>query len=241
MYNPPFNGVTTANLPGGLTRGRRRQTRMNRLDITNALIVAALLLLPVTVGVAQKKGAAPTTGGVKGKVKVDAGHTAGGVLVAAQRGEDEVARAETDAKGNYTLSGLAPGVYTLTFRKAGLKTAQHREVEVRAGKVKSLGDKVFLPVDEGSIAFVRGSVFDSTGRSVEGAQVEIALIGEGGAARKVDGRVTTETGTFSFRLPPEAARYRVTAKSAGREGTKEIEVEGALVYRVALSLKPAAP
>lgn len=211
---------------------------MDKLRIANALAVALLL----SVAGAAQKGARPTTGGVKGRVKVDAGHTPGGVRVAVERGEEEVARAETDAKGNYELSNLAPGIYTLTFRKAGLKTAQHREVEVRAGKVKSLGDKVFLPVDEGAIAFVRGSVFDEVGRSVQGAQVEIARVGADGSARKVDGRVTNETGTFSFRLTPTAARYRVTAKADGREATKDVEVEGAMVYRVALSLsRPNAP
>ena len=210
---------------------------MNKLRLTNALVV---LLLVAAAGAAQK-GARPTTGGVKGKVKVDAGHTAAGVRVAVQRGEEEIARAETDAKGNYQLSGLAPGVYTLTFRKAGLKTAQHRDVEIEAGKVRSLGDRIFLQVDDGSIAFVRGSVFDAEGRSVRGAQVEIARLGADGTARKLDGRVTNETGTFSFRLAPAAARYRVTAKANGREATKDVEVEGAMVYRVALSLKPDAP
>ena len=210
---------------------------MNKLRLANALVVALLL----SVAGAAQKGARPTTGGVKGKVKVDAGHAAGNVQILVQRGEDEVARAETDAKGNYELSGLAPGIYTLTFRKAGLKTAQHREVEVRAGKVKSLGDKVFLPVDEGAIAFVRGSVFDEVGRSVRGAQVEIARIGADGATRKLDGRVTNETGAFSFRLLPDAARYRVTARANGRAAAKDVEVEGAMVYRVALSLKPNAP
>lgn len=212
---------------------------MNKLRITNALAVAVLLLL-AGVGAAQK-GARPTTGGVKGKVKVDSGHTAGGVRVAVQSGDAEVARAETDSKGNYELSGLAPGVYTLTFRKAGLKTAQRREVEIEAGKVRSLGDKVFLPVDEGAIAFVRGSVFDADGRSVHGAHVEIARVGADGSARKIDGRVTSETGTFNFRLNPNAGRYRVTAKANGREASKDVEIEGAMVYRVALSLKPNTP
>jgi hypothetical protein len=215
---------------------------MNKLRITCALAAVVVLSLSVA-GSAQKKGArpTPTTGSVKGKVKVDAGHTPGGVQITAQLGEEERARTQTDAKGNYELPNLAPGVYTLTFRKAGLKTAQHREVEVEAGKVRSLGDKVFLPVDEGAIAFVRGSVFDADGRSVPGARVEIARVGADGEARKVDGRVTNESGAFSFRLAPSAARYRVTAKANGREATKDVEVEGAMVYRVALSLRPDAP
>ena len=207
------------------------------MRITKAFLTALLLAAVCSA----QGGAGRANGGVKGKVKVDSGHTAGGVSVTAGRGEEVVARAETDPKGQFELSNLAPGVYTLTFRKAGLKTAQHREFEIRAGKTRSLPDKIFLPVDEGSIAFLRGSVFDSDGRSVPGAQVEIALLGAGGAARKIDGRVTTESGTFSFRLRPAAARYRVTAKAGGREAVKEVDVEGAMVYRVALSLSPAAP
>ncbi len=208
---------------------------MRKRTIQLLLLVAAL----ASNGAAQKKPQ-PTTGGVKGKVRVDSGSVPGNVDVTLKRGDDEIARTETDGKGGFELRGIAPGQYTLTLRKAGLKTAQIKPVEIKAGKVGSLPERVFLSVDEGSLVFLKGSVFDPEGRSVRGARIEIAVIKADGSARKLDGRLTTEAGQFTFQLKPDAARYRVTAKAdGGLEATKDVEVEGAMIYRVALTLRPA--
>lgn len=209
--------------------------KMFRLKLIGACLVA---LLAASAAAAQKDSAAQATGGVKGRVEVDSGHAPSGVVVAALRGEDEVARVETDRKGQFELGGLAPGVYRLTFRKSGLKSAELKQFQIRAGKVGSLGTRVFMPLDEGSIAFLSGSVFDAVGRSVRGARVELSVVGADGSVRKIDGRVTNQTGQFTFRLRPDAARYRVRAKAEAGEDEKEIEIEGAMIYRVALSLKP---
>lgn len=200
----------------------------------------ALVLASVCLAQKKEKNAKPAaaTGGVKGRVRVDSGSTPEGVRVTLSRGEVEVARAETDRKGQFEIGGVAPGSYTLTFRKSGLKTAEVKPYEIKAGKTNALGEKVFLPVDEGSIAFVKGSVFTADGRSVEGARVELLLVGADGSAKKIDGRVTNESGQFSFRLKPEAGQYRVTAKAGGGAAAEDVRVEGAMVYRVALSLKP---
>ena len=59
--------------------------------------------------------------------------------------------------------------------------------------------------------------------------------------KKIDGRITTETGSFKFRLSPEQAKYRVSVKTGGAEPvSKDVEIDGAAIYRVALSL-PAKP
>lgn len=208
------------------------------LKRTTQLVLLAVALA-ASAGAAQKKSQ-PTTGGVKGKVRVDSGSAPGSVDVTLRRGDDEIARTETDGKGQFELRGIAPGQYTLTLRKAGLKTAQIRPIEIKAGKIGSLPERVFLPVDEGALVFLKGSVFGPDGRSVRGARIEIALVKADGSARKLDGRVTTEAGQFSFQLRADAARYRVTAKAdGGLEATKEVDVEGAMVYRVALTLRPA--
>jgi hypothetical protein len=121
-----------------------------------------------------------------------------------------------------------------------LSVAEIKDFEVVAGKSRSLGGTLVMPVDEGSLVFVKGSVFTEAGRSIQGAQVELARVREDGTIKKIDGRVSTESGSFSFRLPVETARYRVTAKMNGMTAaSKDVEVEGAAVYRVALSLKPA--
>jgi hypothetical protein len=67
----------------------------------------------------------------------------------------------------------------------------------------------------------------------------LARIEADGTAKKIDGRVTNEIGSFTFRLTPDVARYRVTAKpKAGDPVSKDVEIDGAAVYRVALSIKP---
>ena len=135
---------------------------------------------------------------------------------------------------------MAPGVYGLTFRKPGLSIGTIEDVEVKAGKTRSLGDRLILTVDGGSLAFVAGSVFNADGRSVSGAKVELARVLEDGTAKKIDSRITTETGSFKFRLAPEQAKYRVSVKpsSAAEAVSKDVDIDGAAVYRVALNLPP---
>lgn len=54
------------------------------------------------------------------------------------------------------LGNLKPGVYAVVFRP-GQGSVIIDNVEVQAGKTRSLRERT-LPVDIGSIAFVRGSV-----------------------------------------------------------------------------------
>jgi hypothetical protein len=191
---------------------------------------------------AQKKPRKPepTTGDVVGRVRVEAGMSAGGVLVVLRRGDAEVAQTMTNAKGEFAFRNVEPGTYGMTLRKSGLQVGRMEGVEVRAGKSVTLKEGLYLPVDEGSIAFIRGSVFSAAGRSFNGAKVELARVEADGSVRKLDSRVSNATGSFAFRLPPERARYRLTAKADGMAtATEEVSVEGAAIYRVALSLSPA--
>ena len=198
-----------------------------------AVVVSVLLLLVTTL--AQDK----STGGIKGKVRVETGSPAG-VSVLVRQGDHEVSRVSTDRNGEFSVQGLAPGTYGLTFRKTGLSVGSVESVEVKAGKVRPLGERLFLSIDEGSIAFLKGSVFDEVGRSLRNARVELARILGDGTLKKIDGRVTNETGSFVFRLTPEPAKYRITAKADGMQpASKDLEVDSAMVYRIAISLLPA--
>jgi hypothetical protein len=208
-----------------------------------AACAALFALSLVAPAAAQKKSKKqqqePTTGAIAGRVKVAPGATPGGVSVVVRRGDEEVARRETNSKGEFEIQGLAPGTYGLTLRKAGLEVGRMEDVQVRSGKTVTLKDRLFLPVDDGAIAHIRGSVFDANGRSVGGAKVELARVEADGSFRKLDDRVSNSTGSFAFRLPPERARYRLTAKADGAEpSSEEINIEGAAIYRVALSLHP---
>jgi hypothetical protein len=199
-----------------------------------SLFVLTILLVATGIATAQDK----TLGGIKGKVRVETG-TPGGVTVIVRRGDKEVSRGTTEKNGDFLIGRLAPGVYGLTFRKPGLSIGTIEDVEVKAGKTRSLGDRLILTIDEGSIAFLSGSVFSATGRSVPNAKVELARIQDDGSTKKIDGRVTTETGSFKFRLSPEPGKYRVSVKTDGAEPvTKDVEIDGAAIYRVALNLPP---
>ena len=204
------------------------------MKFTKTVLTLALMMAAAAVSLAQDK----SVGAIKGKVRVETG-TPSGVTVVVRRGETEVARVETQKNGEFLVSRLTPGKYGLTFRKAGLSIGTMEDVEVKAGKTRSLGDRLILTIDEGSIAFIGGSVFAADGRSVPNARVELSRIMEDGSVKKIDGRVTTETGSFKFRLSPEPAKYRVSVKAGGAEPvTKDVEIDGAAVYRVALSLPP---
>ena len=198
--------------------------------------VLAIVLIAAGIAIGQDKD--KSLGTIKGKVRVETG-TPSGVTVVVRRGENEVTRATTDKDGDFVVSRLTPGKYGLTFRKPGLSIGSMEDIEVKAGKTRSLGDRLILTIDEGSIAFVSGSVFNADGRSVPNSKVELFRILEDGSVKKIDGRITTETGSFKFRLSPEPGKYRVTVKRDGAEPvSKDVEVDGAAVYRIALSLPP---
>ena len=215
-------------------------------DRTNIILrVICLLYLSMfctlAVGAQKKKQAPPpqpTTGSIKGRVRVAGDGGAGNISVTLHQGEREVARAETNPKGEFEFDRLDPGNYSLTLRKPGLQVGRMDALEVRAGKVVNLKDRLYLAVDEGSIAFLKGSVFNKEGLSLSGVRIEVVLVRADGSEKKINSAVTNSLGAFAFRLPPASARYRVTAKGGGMEVSKEVEIDGAAIFRVALELAP---
>ena len=203
------------------------------MKILKQFATVPLLVLLLMTAPAQDKHA----GTIKGKVRVERG-SAAGVAVILRQGEREVTRVTTDRKGAFAITRVAPGVYGVTFKKPGLAVGTIEDVQVTAGKTRTLSDRLFLSIDEGSLAFVRGSVFTESGLSVPNVRVEIARVDSENSIEKLDSRITGETGEFVFRLPPETAKYRVTLKADGTEpASKDVEVESAVVYRVALVYK----
>jgi hypothetical protein len=196
-------------------------------------IIAVLFFLAIAC-LAQDKA----TGVLKGKVQVEQGSPSG-VSVILLQGEQEVTRASTDKRGEFAISHVTPGIYSVKFRKPGLTVGTIDGLEIKAGKTRALSHGVVLSVDDGSIAFLRGSVFTEAGHSIPGVRVELARIVSESSMQKLDSRVTGETGEFVFRLPPDAAKYRVTVKADGAQpASKDVEVDSAAVYRVSLTLKP---
>ncbi|PYS84060.1 MAG: hypothetical protein DMF70_05865 [Acidobacteria bacterium] len=171
-------------------------------------IAAAALLLLLSFACLAQD---KTTGAIKGKVRVEKGSPAD-VAVILRQGEREVTRTATDKKGDFVLARVAPGVYGVTLRKPGLSVGSIEPVEVKAGKTRTLGDHLVLS--------------------------ELARIVGDNSIQKIDFRMTGETGEFVFRLPPDAAKYRLTLKADGVEPvSQDVAVESAAVYRVAFTAK----
>ena len=211
-------------------------TKAEEMMLRKWIAAVSLVLLSLTVAMAQDK----TTGGFKGKVRAENGSTVAGVAVIVRQGEQEITRVETNRKGEFLITGLKPGPYGLTFRKAGLASGTLENEMVRAGKIREL-ERLVLAVDDASIAFVRGSVFTASGRSAPGVRVELYRIEADGRETKIAERISSdETGEVKFRVSPDAAKYIIVAKARGGELVRSdiVKVDGPAIYRTAVSLPP---
>ena len=114
------------------------------------------------------------------------------------------------------------------------------DIKVKAGKTTALPDRLVLTVNEASIARLWSSVFNDGGYSVPNVRIELARVQADGTIRKIDGRLTNETGQAVFRLSPDKATYRLTIRADGAEPqSKDVEIDGAMVYRVAFTIQRA--
>jgi len=181
---------------------------------------------------------AQETGGLKGKVRTTKGDgIAAAIVIARQKGED-IKSATADVKGNFVLDDLKPGLYNLVFSKNGYSSGVLYNVEVKKKKTSDLGERLVLSVDQGTQVIIKGSVFAPDGRSVGGAEIKIEQISGDGSLKKVGSSISTYSGEFTFRFSEGAAKYRVTASMKDSTASKEIEVESAAIYRMALTLNP---
>ena len=191
-----------------------------------------LLVASSSICAAQDKATAV----IKGKVGVERGSPSG-VGVSLLQGEQEIAHTATGKNGDFTIARIVPGTYSVKFRKVGLAVGTIDDVLLKAGQTRTFKD-LMLKIDEGSIAFVRGSVFTEDGHSVPGVRVDLVRIVNESSVQKMEYRITGETGEFVFRVPPDAGKFRVILKADGVEpASKDVEVEMAAVYRVALTYK----
>ena len=210
--------------------------RRGLVHLSVAIVVVVLigfLLLPSVF--------AQETGGVKGKVRnmSDQG-IAGATISARQKGVD-LKTAKTDAKGNFLLDGLESGVYNLAFEARGYAMAVQYNVEIKKGKVRDLGGRLILLVDRGTRVIVKGSVFFKEGTSAPGAKVEVETVAADGSVRKLGETMTDYLGEFSFSQPERAAKLRFKAYYNDGKGSKDIDVDSAMIYRLSVMLDIARP
>lgn len=207
---------------------------MNHFRLFKSLSAAAglsVLMLSAAIAVAAQPG------GLKGKVKSNSGQGIANASITLTRSGDDVKAVRSASDGAFEIQGIEPGFYGLRVDADGYASGSVFSVEIKKGKTRDLGDKLFLRVDQGTLVILRGSVFFKEGTSVMGAEVGLERVNSDGTTKKIGSFDTSESGEFVFRQPAGPAKYRVTAKYRGVAGTKEITVEQAAVYRLAISLE----
>lgn len=194
-----------------------------------AFFLAAFCLIPAIY--------AQSTGGVKGKVRTANGNGIANASITARKSGKDVKSVTADNKGNFVLEGLEAGTYNIVFDAPKYSAGVLYDVEVKKNKIHDLGDKnLILTPDQGLFVIVRGSVFYKEGVSLPGAKVEIEEVNADGTTRKLGSALTNISGEFVYKRPEGAAKLRVKASFKGVTGSQDIDVNSAMVYRLAITL-----
>lgn len=195
------------------------------------LVSLILILIASTAALAQEGG------GLKGKVRTVKGEGIASAVVTARQNGEDVKSATADGDGNFVLNNLKAGTYNLVFAKSGYSSGVMYNVEVRKKGTNNLGDRLILNVDQGTQVIIRGSVFAPDGRSVGGAEIKIEKVLSDNSVKKVGSSMSSYSGEFTFRFAEGAAKYRITATAKGVSASKEVEVDSAMIYRLAINLE----
>jgi len=176
------------------------------------------------------------TGALRGRVRSVKGPGIPEATVTARKNGVGIKTVKSDSKGDFVIEGLESGNYNLVFEARGYSSGVLYNVEVKKNKVRDLEDRLILSADQGTQVIIKGSVFDRLGRSLTAAKIELVKIKSDGSTQKISTGMSTISGEFTFRQPEGAAKFRVTATYKGVSGSKEIEVDSAAIYRLAISL-----
>ena len=179
---------------------------------------------------------AQDVGGVKGKVRTTKGEGIAAATITAKQRDEDIKSTTSDAKGNFVLENLKNGTYNLVFTKNGYSSGVMYNVEVKKKKISDLGERLVLTIDQGTQVIIKGSVFAPDGRSVGGADIKVERISSDGSIKKLGSTLSSYSGEFTFRFSEGSAKYRVTASAKGASASKEIEVDSAAIYRLAITL-----
>ena len=174
--------------------------------------------------------------GLKGRIRTNSGDAIPNATVTISKEGKEIGSARSKSDGGFIISGIEPGVYSLRVDAKGYASGSLSGVEVKRDKLRDLGNKLFLRVDQGSQVILQGSVFFKEGTSVTRAKIEVEAIQADGSTRRIGKTETNVSGEFTFKQPEGVTKYRVTATYNGVSAVKDVEVANAAVYRVALML-----
>lgn len=164
----------------------------------------------------------PTTGTIVGRVVDSVGNAVSTALISSAPPSSQVF---SDPSGSYTLPDLTPGIYTVTASKTGLGSGS-AAVNVVAGKTVTAN--IILSPLAATTGMISGTVVDSAGNGVQGAQV---------TTTPTTTSVTTGSGGAFTLTGLNPGNYDLVASKAGfRNGTKTVSVIAGLTSTVTITL-----
>ena len=123
------------------------------------------------------------------------------------------------------------------FDADGFQSGLLQGVEVKSGSTRNLGDRLILMPDQGNLVILNGSIFYKEGTSLGGAKIEIERVNADGTTKRLTTLYTNIQGEFIYKQPQgPSTKLRIRAKFKGTEGVKEIDVDMAAIYRLAITL-----
>jgi 5-hydroxyisourate hydrolase-like protein (transthyretin family) len=197
------------------------------------------------VAVLQFVALAQSTGTLTGKVEDQKGKPVAGVVIRVMKSRDRsVQETQTDSSGKYAFQ-LEADHYTVSFDAEGYQPVTLVAMQqVEEGKETEVKPVQLQKAKRTSL--VRGAVFDTRGFGIPGATVKLERIAtedEAKSGKRVQSLrrdyITNNRGEFAFRLPPDRARYRLTAVRSGyKSDSKVVDVSESEAVPVAFSLEP---
>jgi hypothetical protein len=207
--------------------------------------LALILLCAGYLITGQEVCAQEKMGTLKGRIETPKGKPIAGAEIRVMSPRTRVTKeTSTDEAGNFSFE-LAADQYVVSFDAEGFQGGTLREMQqVEEGKETQVKTVQLSQAKKSSL--VRGAVFDADGRSLAGAHVKLARVPtdeQAKSGKKIESLnrsyVTNSRGEFAFRLPPQRARYKVTASLNGYKGeTKTVEVNEDESVPLAFSLEP---
>lgn len=192
------------------------------------VFVAGFMLVSTT--------SAQSEGGVTGKVRSTKGDGIPNASITARQKGVDIKTVSSDRKGEFVMTGLRSGRYNLVFDAPGYSSGVLYNVEVEKKKIEKLGDRLVLSPDQGTQVIIKGSVFYREGTSITGAEINLERVNADGSTKTLDSTTTTIQGEFTFRRPEGVEKLRIRASFKGIEGSKDIAVDAAAIYRLAITL-----
>jgi hypothetical protein len=199
------------------------------MSVTKSIAAGFLVLAAAAAALAQ------STGSARGQVKDPRGNGLAGVSVTARLDGKDIKTIRSGSNGTFLMTGLEPGSYNFVFDKQGFASGLAR-AEIRAGVTTNLGDRLILAVDQGTLVLIRGSVFNEEGRSISGAKIELLRVNPDGSTKRLETAYSNMSGEFAFRRPEGEVTYRITASAKGVKNSKDVKVDNAAIYRLAITL-----